>query len=258
MNVNDLVVCGGEPLFFLDYFASGKLEVGVAEQVIARHRRRLPGGRLRAARRGDGRDARLLRGGESTWPASRRRRREAPPRRRHAIRPATSCWASPRRAFTPTATRWSAKSSSRMRLAARRAPAAVDEPLGRGALRPTRIYVRSLRALADADLLRGAAHITGGGLVENPTRMIPDGARLSCSCSSAAGRCRRSSSCSPAAAASRPTRCAGPSTWGRHAGLRPRRSRGRRTSRCSNVPASRSSPSARSRRGDTPDAPGSS
>ena len=35
MNVNDLICCGARPLFFLDYFACGKLNVNTAEQVIS-------------------------------------------------------------------------------------------------------------------------------------------------------------------------------------------------------------------------------
>src|SRR3954453_15095473 len=34
MSVNDLLCVGAEPLFFLDYFATGKLDTGVAEQVL--------------------------------------------------------------------------------------------------------------------------------------------------------------------------------------------------------------------------------
>jgi phosphoribosylformylglycinamidine cyclo-ligase len=42
-------------------------------------------------------------------------------------------------------------------------------------LRPTRIYVRALRAAIATGAVRGCAHITGGGLVENPPRILGAG-----------------------------------------------------------------------------------
>jgi phosphoribosylformylglycinamidine cyclo-ligase len=180
MNVNDLVVCGAEPLIFLDYFAAGHLEVGVAEQVISGiddgcklagcaliggETAELPGfyaaGEYDLAgfcvgvvdkeklingstlESGD-----VLLGLASTGFHS-------------------NGYSLVRRVFLDEA---------KMDLASK--PEELDCSLGEALLRPTRIYVRALRRLAASGLMKGAAHITGGGLVDNPTRMIPAGAHL--------------------------------------------------------------------------------
>jgi phosphoribosylformylglycinamidine cyclo-ligase len=180
MNVNDLIVCGAEPLLFLDYFASGKLDVDVAEQVIAGiadgcqqagcalvggETAELPGfyaageydlagfcvGVVEKSRRIDGRA--IEPGDRLLGLASSGFHSNGYSLVRHVL-------------------------LETMGLPLDAAPAGFDAPLRDLLLRPTRIYVKALRRLAAADLMRGAAHITGGGLVDNPTRMIPAGAKL--------------------------------------------------------------------------------
>jgi len=54
------------------------------------------------------------------------------------------------------------------------APFEAGKTLGEAFLAPTRLYVKSCLPLIKSDLVKGLAHITGGGLVENPPRMMPD------------------------------------------------------------------------------------
>ena len=180
MNVNDLVVCGAEPLLFLDYFAAGHLEVSVAEQVISG----IADGCKQAGCALIGGETAELPGfyakgeydlaGFCVGVVDKDKLING-----NTLEPGdvllglgstgfhSNGYSLVRRAFLDEAG---------MDLDSR--PDELGVTLGEALLRPTRIYVRSLRRLAASGLMKGAAHITGGGLVDNPTRMIPTGARL--------------------------------------------------------------------------------
>jgi phosphoribosylformylglycinamidine cyclo-ligase len=180
MNVNDLVVSGAEPLFFLDYFATGKLDVGTAERVIA--------GIAEGCRQAG---CALLGGETAEMPGVYRAGeydlagfcvgvvdRQAFIDGRSIVPGdvllglASSGFHSNGYSLVSRVFLENAKLALDARLEG------VDAPLGEALQRPTRIYVRALRRLVAAGLMRGAAHITGGGLVDNPTRMLPEGAKL--------------------------------------------------------------------------------
>jgi phosphoribosylformylglycinamidine cyclo-ligase len=55
------------------------------------------------------------------------------------------------------------------------APFAADQSLASALLVPTRIYVRSLLGLFEHEVVKAVAHITGGGLIDNLPRVLPDG-----------------------------------------------------------------------------------
>jgi len=180
MNVNDLVVSGAEPLFFLDYFASGKLDVAVAEQVIAgiadgcqQAGCALVGGET-AELPGFYADGEYDLAGFCVGVVERSRRVDG-----RAIQPGDRLLGLASSGFHSNGYSLVRRVLlEQMGLALDATPAGLDAPLGEVLLRPTRIYVRALRRLAAADLLRGAAHITGGGLIDNPPRMIPGDAKL--------------------------------------------------------------------------------
>ena len=174
MCANDVVVQGAEPLFFLDYYATGKLSVAVAESVI----KGIVEGCVQAG-------AALI-GGETA---------EMPGMyaagdydlagfcvgivEKDAIidgsrtRPGDVLIGLP-----SSGPHSNGYSLIRKLLKVGKATPATkldDGLLYDALLAPTRIYVKSLLALAKAVPVHGIAHITGGGLTENIPRVIPDG-----------------------------------------------------------------------------------
>lgn len=178
MCVNDLIVQGAEPLFFLDYFATGKLENGVAERVIA------------GIAEGCKQAGCALIGGETA---------EMPGMYASGDYDlAGFCVGAVERGEQLTGARVEpghillGLSSSGVhsngfslvrRLAADKAwkldrPALFDQDrlLVETLLEPTRIYVQTLLPLVRDGLIDAMAHITGGGLLENIPRILPEGA----------------------------------------------------------------------------------
>jgi phosphoribosylformylglycinamidine cyclo-ligase len=174
MCANDLIVQGAEPLFFLDYYASGKLDAGVAERVIA------------SIAEGCRQAGCALIGGETA---------EMPGMYADGDYDlAGFCVGAVERDALLTGDRVAAGDvilglassgvhsngfSLVRRLAAdkgwkldRPAPFDHDARLIDALMAPTRIYVASLLPLLRAKRIHGLAHITGGGLLENIPRVL--------------------------------------------------------------------------------------
>ena len=177
MCVNDLVVQGAEPLFFLDYFATGRLEPAAAAAVvegIAEGCRQagcaLIGGETAEmpGMYGDG-DYDLA--GFSVGAAERGNLLP-----RDDIRPGDVILG-----LASSGVHSNGFSLVRHVLDGKGltfdapAPFGTESTWGETLLTPTRIYVKSCLALHRSGICKAFAHITGGGLTENIPRILPDG-----------------------------------------------------------------------------------
>jgi phosphoribosylaminoimidazole synthetase len=177
MCVNDLLAQGGEPLVFLDYYATGRLKADEAATIIHGI---AEGCRLAGC---------ALAGGETA---------EMPGMYRDgdydlagfALGAAERGTLLPRGDIADGDVLIGLASSgphsngySLVRKIVERSGLAWDDPapfandtLAGALLAPTRIYVEALLPLIRAGQIKGLAHITGGGLTENTPRMLPNGA----------------------------------------------------------------------------------
>ena len=178
MCVNDLLAQGAEPLMFLDYFATGKLDVASATAVVAGI---AEGCKQAGAALVGGETAEMpgmYAGGDydlAGFSIGAVERGAVLPRLDDqqagdiligigSDGPHSNGYSLVRRVVERSGLGWNDA-----------APFAPAKTLGEALMAPTRIYVKSVLPLIKAGLIKGGAHITGGGLIENPPRAIAEG-----------------------------------------------------------------------------------
>jgi phosphoribosylformylglycinamidine cyclo-ligase len=176
MSVNDLVVQGAEPLFFLDYFACGKLDPEAAAAIVAGIAEgcresgcALIGGET-AEMPGLYKDGDYDLGGFAVGAAER-----------GTLLPRPDIEAGDA-VIGLASSGVHSNGFSLVRKIVEQSRIAYDAPapfapimtLGGALLTPTRLYVRScLRAIRETGAVKGLAHITGGGFTDNIPRVLP-------------------------------------------------------------------------------------
>ena len=179
MCVNDIAVSGAEPLFFLDYFATGKLSVSKAQEVV------------KGIAEGCRQAGCALIGGETAEMPS-----FYPDGEYDLAGFAVGAVDRPHmidgRGIAPDDVLVGLASSGlhsngyslarrvlfdQAKLAIADRPQELDRSVGEVLLTPTRIYAKQILALVREFSIKGIAHITGGGITENLPRVFPPGVR---------------------------------------------------------------------------------
>ena len=172
MCVNDIIVCGAEPLWFLDYYATGKLDIEQAEDVI----RGIVEGCLQSG-------AALLGGETAEMPGMYGQgdydlagfavgvveKSDIIDGSRVAVGNSIIALAS----SGPHSNGYSLIRQLLDKQSVQQTHG--DTTLGKALLAPTRIYAKSIAAVLASHQVHALAHITGGGLTENIPRVLPAG-----------------------------------------------------------------------------------
>ncbi len=175
MSVNDILTQGAEPLFFLDYFVCGKLDVEIAEAVV------------RGIAQGCRQSGCVLIGGETAEHPGDFPDGEydlagfvvGAVERKNIPRPKAIVEGDVLIGLASSGLHSNGYSLARKILLSRgrlklnqRVPE-LGRTLGQELLEPTRIYARTIGRLLKKWPIKGAAHITGGGIVGNLPRVLP-------------------------------------------------------------------------------------